>query len=134
MNNNRYNEIINEAYTNYINTCNEDKWMKEIDLKLPFPSKSYGLLTQEEFIDKIKTDDEFAKKWGLTITERELSLEERIDIGIEKLNIIEEINENDLKKYINGLVYDMSRMLNDNNIPTRVISLTYNNETIEIYE
>jgi thymidylate synthase len=53
-----------DAYKNYVNKCNEDKWMKEIGLNLPFPNKSYGLYSQEEFINKIKTDDEFAKKWG----------------------------------------------------------------------
>jgi thymidylate synthase len=53
-----------DAYKNYCNKCDEDKWMKEITLNLPFPNKSYGLYSQEEFIDKIKTDDDFAKKWG----------------------------------------------------------------------
>jgi len=53
-----------DAYKNYVNKCNEDKWMKEIILDLPFHNKSYGLYSQEEFINKIKTDDEFAKKWG----------------------------------------------------------------------
>jgi thymidylate synthase len=53
-----------DAYKNYLKECNEDKWMKEIVLDLPFPNKSYGLFTQEEFINKIKTDDEFAKEWG----------------------------------------------------------------------
>jgi len=28
------------------------------------PTKTYRFFTQEEFINKIKTDDEFAKKWG----------------------------------------------------------------------
>ena len=53
-----------DAYKNYVNKCNEDKWMKEIVLDLPFSNKSYGLFSQEEFINKIKTDDEFANKWG----------------------------------------------------------------------
>jgi thymidylate synthase len=53
-----------DAYKNYVNKCNEDKWMKEIVLDLPFSNKSYGLFSQEEFINKIKTDDEFAKMWG----------------------------------------------------------------------
>ena len=39
-----------DAYKNYIN--------KE------HLSMSFNFLTQEEFIDKIKTDDEFANKWG----------------------------------------------------------------------
>jgi thymidylate synthase len=53
-----------DAYKNYCNKCNEDKWMKKITLSLPLPNKSYGLYSQEEFIEKIKTDDEFAKQWG----------------------------------------------------------------------
>ena len=54
-----------DAYKNYVQKCDDDsKWMKEIVLGLPFPNKSYGLFTQDEFINKIKTDDEFAKKWG----------------------------------------------------------------------
>jgi thymidylate synthase len=53
-----------DAYRNYVQKCNENKWMKEIVLDLPFPNKSYGLFTQEEFINKIKTDNEFAKEWG----------------------------------------------------------------------
>ncbi len=40
-----------DAYKNYMN-----KWAE----KLP----RIGPCTQEEFINKIKTDDEFAKKWG----------------------------------------------------------------------
>jgi thymidylate synthase len=46
-----------DAYKNY-----EKEWLKE--------NPAFGgpytdpCLTQEEFIDKIKTDDEFAKKWG----------------------------------------------------------------------
>jgi thymidylate synthase len=53
-----------DAWKNYCNNCNEDEWMKEIILDLPFHNKSYGLYSQEEFINRIKTDDEFAKKWG----------------------------------------------------------------------
>jgi thymidylate synthase len=53
-----------DAYKNYCGECNEDKWMKEIKLDLPLPNKSYGLYSQEEFINKIKTDDEFAEVWG----------------------------------------------------------------------
>jgi hypothetical protein len=94
----RYNEIIGDVYKMYVNSFfvlelaknyenNFDAYYFSIMenqnlLGLPGP------ISKEEFIDKIKTDDEFAKKWGLTITERELSLEERIDIGIKKLNII----------------------------------------------
>jgi thymidylate synthase len=74
-------------------------------------------LTQEEFINKIKTDDEFAKKWGLKIDERELTLEERIQLW---------------QKQQDGRGEFIMELLNV--IPTKLITLTYNNETIEIYE
>jgi thymidylate synthase len=53
-----------DCFSNYVQKCNEDKWMKKIVLNLPFPNKSYCLFTQEEFINKVKTGDEFAKTWG----------------------------------------------------------------------
>ena len=46
----------NEYDTNCIHCGKEDKWEHQY--------KDLPSLTQEEFINKIKTDDEFAKKWG----------------------------------------------------------------------
>jgi DNA polymerase III delta subunit len=60
--------------------------------------------TYQEFIDKCKTDSKFSEKWGLKIEERELSDDE--------LNIFNLFKQN----------------------PTKLITITYNNETIEIYE
>ena len=54
MNNERYNQIIDEAYEKWI----DENWNKRI-----YPN----INGKEEFINKIKTDVEFAKKWGLTI-------------------------------------------------------------------
>ena len=56
------NEIIFEVYKNYL--------IEDAKI-LPNMSKERMLefgfgLTKEEFINKIKTDDEFAKKWELT--------------------------------------------------------------------
>jgi thymidylate synthase len=62
-----------DCYKFYLNTCTEnyknhnknvvetdipDHWKDSVKLDLS------ELLTQEEFINKIKTDDKFAKKWG----------------------------------------------------------------------
>jgi hypothetical protein len=81
---------------------------------------------QEEFINKIKTNPEFSETWGLKIEERELSLEERIEI----LRKVED------SIWLNtGLVVGVIEpMLEEHNIPTKLITLTYNNETIESYE
>lgn len=51
-----------DAYKNYTKKMTfhpEDNWLDD-----GIGGKSYRQLTQEEFINKIKTDDEFAKKWG----------------------------------------------------------------------
>jgi thymidylate synthase len=44
-----------DAYKNY------EKWFWD---NVPPKADTLGKLSQEEFINKIKTDDEFAKKWG----------------------------------------------------------------------
>lgn len=59
-------QIISVAYKKYKESnpdflANDE--MFEITDK---PSKTYRFFTQEEFINKINTNDRFAKKWGLT--------------------------------------------------------------------
>jgi thymidylate synthase len=51
-----------DAYKNYTKKMTyhpEENWLDD-----GIGGKTYRQLTQEEFINKIKTDDEFAKKWG----------------------------------------------------------------------
>jgi hypothetical protein len=118
----RYTVYIDKAYRNYVNKCNEDKWMKEIVLNLPSPNKSYGLFSQEEFINKCKTDSEFSEKWGLKIEERELSLEERKKIY--------ESGYTDGTEIYND--YWLESKLTTRNIPTKLITVLYT-EKIESY-
>ena len=77
------------------------------------------LLSQEEFINKCKTDTDFSKIWGLKIEERELSEDERYDLCVARKSKMTAISEEDYIKY---------------NIPTKLVTLTYNNETKESYE
>ena len=58
-----------DAFKNYCKNADEGtfsrKWLKlEESFDGFFTNEEYSLYTQEEFINKIKTDDEFAKKWG----------------------------------------------------------------------
>jgi thymidylate synthase len=57
-----------DAYKNYVNTpfnLGGPKGKDSVaDYELIRDITSYVDLTQEEFIERIKTDDEFAKKWG----------------------------------------------------------------------
>jgi hypothetical protein len=101
--------IIDEVYENY---HQENKHVKYLTF-----------LLKEEFINKCKTDPKFSEKWGLKIEERELSLDERVDLM--------------RKRTIDGTVdYDNRHhyFLDTHNIPTKLITITYNNETIESYE
>ena len=91
------------------------------------PSFQYGYKphTLEEFTNKIKTDSEFSKQWGIKIEERELSHKERSDLK----------NSPPYKygKPANGKLID-ERLLDSNNVPTRLITITYNDKIIESYE
>jgi hypothetical protein len=59
---------------------------------------------KKEFINKCKTDSEFSEKWGLKIEERELNVDE--------LNIVNLLKQTS----------------------TKLITITYNDKTIESYE
>ena len=62
MNNEQYQQIINEVYERFI----ESYIRKDGQIILP--------LSKNRFINRIKTDEEFSKKWGLKIEERGLYL------------------------------------------------------------
>jgi hypothetical protein len=130
MNNtdNQYMDLIGDAYKNYISkaSMSNDKDCL-VRQKEGSYLKEMRLFTQEEFINKIKTDDEFTKKWGLKIEVRELSLRERMNLCREKLD---DTDDGEIL-----LPSDIEyRMNNYWGIPTRAISLTYNDKTIESYE
>ena len=74
-------------------------------------------LTKEEFVELCKNDITFSVYWGLKLEERELSLDERMKIWQ---------NQQD------GRGHFIMELLD--NIPTKLITLTHNNETIESYE
>lgn len=42
----------------------DNKWLKTVDLKTPFPSKSFSVYSEDEFLEKLKSDEEFNKMWG----------------------------------------------------------------------
>ena len=57
-----------DAYKNYCNNCKDEKYLNSLPLislsKLESFIVNCVLYSQEEFINRIKTDDEFAKRWG----------------------------------------------------------------------
>jgi hypothetical protein len=121
MNKEKQQQIIDEAYENYENAyykghafgykkLNDNEFSP--DLKI----------SKEDFINKCKTDPEFSEKWGLKIEERELS-------ELERHNIKEQFGF-DCRK----LAKPSIKQLDDANIPTKLITITYNNKRIESYE
>jgi hypothetical protein len=120
--NNEQQQIIDEVYKKHINSLFYD-FSGEV--------KGYLLhehLSKEEFIDKCKTNPEFSEKWGLKIEERELSREERIDL------YAKEYTPGMRNKYEPPFDDFIDAKLSVRNIPTKLITITYNNKTIESYE
>ena len=133
-------ELLDEVYVNYTKALigsftfsEREKHFKSNGLEFNSGYPNYIHHTQEEFINKCKTDTEFSERWGLKIEERNLSLEERMELSP---NIIETITRIDLINYIedNGKSYNMTRMLDDKNIPTKLITISYNDKKLESYE
>ena len=104
-------QIIDEVYNKYLT-----RYMGYEDV----PSK-------ELFLFEIKNNPEFSEKWGLKIEERELSLEERY-------NLIEEDKHTQFVNWQSLGTDRVKEVLDELNIPTKLITLTYNNEKIESYE
>ena len=118
MNNERYNQIIDEVYENY-------KTKTEIMMGHGFHGT---LMSHEKFINKCITNTEFSERWGLKIEERDLSLEERYNIwfnnnyetGMERF-----FDPNELPDFDNSY-YEPT--------PIKVVTVTYKDEKIEVYE
>jgi len=104
----RSNQIIDEVYNKYTT-----KYMGYDDV----PSK-------ELFLFEIKNNPDFSEKWGLTIEERELSLEERYEL-MKKLDNWVSVHYKEPKTM---------EYMDKHNIPTKLITMTYNDKTIESYE
>ena len=135
--------IINEAYKNYIEETNKwsDSGPHNISLdELKMIGTMTGAIsnarirqyTDEEFINKCKTDTEFSEKWGLKIEERELSDDERQKWVIENIDWVR--NSDDPKHEANKYLYRGQPLIYGDTVPTRLITITYNNETLESYE
>jgi len=104
MSKKKYNQIMMEAYRQY----------SEKSARKLFKSNTY-----QEFINKCKTDTEFSEMWGLKIEERELFMEERWKMA-------------DLTPNMTEFDY-CNKLCDEYNVPTKLITITYNNETIESY-
>ena len=119
MNKEKYNQIIDNVYENY--------FLERSALRGPFGVSSL-ILSKEQFINECKADSKFSDKWGLNIEERELTLEERnqsLRPNETYLSFFGINHKNDLES---------KKLFDKEGRPTKLITLIYNNETIESYE
>jgi hypothetical protein len=110
-------ELVGDCYKNYLKKYEPSKTPGIVNYSDPL---QYRPFTQEEFINKCKTDSEFSERWGLKIEEQELDMMERWKIA----DLTPNMEEFDFANY----------MCDKHNVPTKLITITYNDKTIESYE
>jgi hypothetical protein len=112
-------ELLDKVYENY--------WNSHPDEEKTFQYEGHNIetrrMTKDEFVDMVKTDKECGRRWGLKIEERELSLEERETLLLE-------IDDT----FRTSTTQEIKLVLDEYNIPTKLITITYNDKTIESYE
>jgi hypothetical protein len=116
----RSNQIIDEVYNKYTN-----KYVGYDDV----PSK-------ELFIFEIKNNPEFSERWGLKIEERELNQGERQSILEQKGPVYQGVLRSKAKEYkTSKKIFEViNQTCNEFNIPTKLITISYNDKIIESYE
>ena len=123
MNNERYNQIINEAYDNYSKEYEKDNSVGLTMLVQRVDGKSMHRKPNiEMFVTMCTYDSHFSERWGLKIEERELTtVKER-------------------KKYdrffddLIGEYPEHHKTLDNRGVPRKIITVTYKDEKIEVYE
>jgi hypothetical protein len=104
------------------------RWDVIIEMNISDNTKPYFVtgrpLIKEEFINKCKTDTEFSERWGLKIEQRELNLEERA-------KWLQDNKGYDL--LVGNLDHDHIREVVEEEAPTKLIKVTYNDKTIEMF-
>jgi hypothetical protein len=126
-------ELLDESYKNYKKEIIRQRQIRKEEVaRLRSQGKRVRvslieLLSQEEFINKCKTDSEFSEKWRLKIEERDLSLEERMELWDDKVKGLHIM-------LMWGCGETQEDALNEQNIPTKQITITYNDKKIESYE
>jgi hypothetical protein len=129
-------ELLDEAYRKYA----DSHWTPPSNPKGKLLSDQLFSLvpmehSKESFINKCKTNNEFSEKWGLKIEERELSLEERCSLA-NFAPFDDRFPDGDDFKWDEHTINIAEDWLKQHhpNLPTKLITITYNNKTIENYE
>jgi hypothetical protein len=119
--------IIRDAYQNYVKTH-----------RVGFLGIKNTIMSQNEFINKCKTDLEFSEKWGLTIEERELNLDERAKLHPNPENFYNIHGTFSISDSIEDSNFPdkdwLHEKFDNGGIPTKLITINYNDKKIESYE
>jgi hypothetical protein len=133
----QYQDLLDEMYKKYA----DSHWTPPSNPKSKLLSDQLFSVvpmehSKESFINKIKTDDEFSKRWGLKIEERELSVKERLFFVNKSDDEYNKALSNKEQYVLIGLDFELAltNRMNEMNIPTKLITITYNDKTIESYE
>jgi hypothetical protein len=116
---NRFNEIIDVVYNKY------DKLFDSYypPFSAPYPER----LTKEELVEEIKNGGEVIQEYelGVKIWERELSIEERLDLASKTYSVFDPFD-----------FYEVSHKEIDKlyPVPSKHIIIEYKNETVSHYE
>jgi hypothetical protein len=132
MSKERYNEIIKEAYDNYSAAYEKDNSIGLTLLVQTIDGRSiYRKPDIEMFIGLCTHDETFSERWGLKIEERELSNDERFRIAYKNLDLRKELEtQSKMLHYPDG----HNKAMDEANIPTKLITITYIDKKIESYE
>ena len=123
-------ELLDEVYRKYADSHEYfvDGWLHVIPMEH----------SKETFIDKCKTDPEFSKKWGLTIEERKLNLDERAKLHPNPENFYNIHGTFSISDSIEDSNFPdkdwLHEKFDNGGIPTKLITINYNDKKIESYE
>jgi hypothetical protein len=94
--------------------------------------------SKETFVNECKTNTEFSEKWGLKIEERKLNLDERAKLHPNPENFYDIHGTFSISDSIEDSNFPdkdwLHEQFDNRGIPTKLITITYNNKTIESYE
>ena len=126
-------DLLDKAYENYSKEYENDNSIGMCLLVKRLDGKStYRKPNKEMFVDLCTYDKTFSEKWGLKIEERELSRDERCDEYIKRHP--KETNDGILNYKWIGDNLCTHEDYDKWNIPTKLITITYNDKKIESYE
>jgi hypothetical protein len=113
-------ELLDVVYKDYVESYNKGN---AAGIRLDDGTERVANI--DEFIRRIRQDIPFAQKFGLKFEKRELSMEERA-------KWLQDNKGYDL--LVGNLDHDHIREVVEEEAPTKLITITYNDKTIENYE